>query len=83
MLEYEKIKESLTIDDIIRIMDFLGAKEYQRNEFKGLLIFKTICHNVEADNGSLSFIIMKKIKNLYVILIALSLMIFLIYLKKE
>lgn len=52
MLEYEKIKESLTIGDIIRIMDFLGAKEYQRNEFKGFLVFKTICHNVEADNGS-------------------------------
>ena len=47
-LEYSKIKESLNSEDIIRIMDFLGAKEYQKNDIKQIIIFPTICHNINA-----------------------------------
>ena len=51
-MEYSKIKESLNSEDIIRIMDFLGAKEYQKNDIKQIIIFPTICHNINAKEGS-------------------------------
>ena len=41
-MDYNKIIEDLTEQDIIRIMDALGAKDYK--ETNEALIFQTICH---------------------------------------
>lgn len=50
MIDRKRIRESLTIDNIIHLMKLLGATEF---EDRGSYIqFKTICHNInEADAG--------------------------------
>ena len=51
MLDAKKIKESLTIKQIIKIMYHLGAKEHIDRE--DYIIFPTICHNTNSDTASL------------------------------
>ena len=47
----KEIQNSLTFEQIIKLMKYLGATSYiQTNEY---LIFPTICHHVSEDEGSM------------------------------
>lgn len=48
MIDYDKIKEELEPDDIIKIIQhFIPDLNYEENTSNGCLILPTICHNLE------------------------------------
>ena len=50
-MDYNRVIEDLTEQDIIRIMETLGVKNYKMtNE---AIIFPTICHNINPDEASM------------------------------
>lgn len=50
-MDYNKIIEDLTEQDIIQLMEYFGVKNYQNKP--EALIFPTICHNVDIENASM------------------------------
>lgn len=53
MIDYDKIKEELSPDDIIKIIQhFIPDLNYEENRSNGCLIFPTICHNLFQEDGS-------------------------------
>ena len=53
MIDYDKIKEELEPDDIIKIIQhFIPDLNYEENTSNGCLILPTICHNLEQEEGS-------------------------------
>lgn len=53
MIDYDKIKEELEPDDIIKIIQhFIPDLNYEENTSNGCLILPTICHNLEQEDGS-------------------------------
>lgn len=54
----KELKESLTTERIIQLVTELGSDEYVDRE--NYIIFKTICHNVDASDASLKLYYYKK-----------------------
>lgn len=53
MIDYNKIKENLSPDDIINIIrHFIPDLDYEENSSKGWLVLPTICHNLTPEEGS-------------------------------
>ena len=53
MIDYDKIKEELEPDDIVKIIQhFIPDLNYEENTSNGCLILPTICHNLEQEDGS-------------------------------
>lgn len=50
MIDLNALANSLTDEDIIKLLEFLGNDEYINKE--DCIIFKTICHNVDAADAS-------------------------------
>ena len=53
MIDYDKVKEELSPDDIVRIIQhFIPDLNYEESASNGCLIFPTVCHNFEQEEGS-------------------------------
>ena len=53
MINYDKIKEELNPDDIVKIIQhFIPDLNYEENNSSGCLVFPTICHNLNQEDGS-------------------------------
>lgn len=51
MIDYDRIKEELSLDDIIKIIEhFIPDLNYE--ERQGYLVLPTICHNLNQEDGS-------------------------------
>ena len=74
MIDYDKIKEELEPDDIIKIIQhFIPDLNYEENTSNGCLILPTICHNLEQEDGSKNYIIILTLICFIVILIVVAL----------
>ena len=76
MIDLKDLANKLTDERIIELVTQLGSDEYQNTE--KAIIFKTICHNVDASEAS-----MKLLKDFIVILIVEILLIYIPYLKED
>ena len=60
MINLKNLRNSLTPDRIIEILKSIGGTEYR--DTNDALIFKTICHNIDEDDGSFKLYYYKKNK---------------------
>lgn len=51
MIDYEGITQNLQTEQVIQLMQKLGADRYEQKD--GLVIFPTICHNTDAAEASM------------------------------
>lgn len=58
MLDLNKIKDSLTPEEVINLVTELGSDTYIEKE--DCIIFKTICHNINPDDASMKLYYYKK-----------------------
>lgn len=53
MIDYDQIKEDLTPDDIIKIIQyFIPDVWYEQSDSRGCIVLPTICHNLYQEDGS-------------------------------
>lgn len=63
MIDLKELEENLSPEDIIRLVEELGSTEYK--ETSDAIIFKTICHNYDADTASFKLYYYKKNKRFH------------------
>ncbi len=62
-MDLKKLADSLTEEDIIRLVTELGSDEYKMTN--DAIIFKTICHNIDPTNAKLKLYYYKKNKKFH------------------